>query len=266
MTVLHPSNVVLCYDGTLEGFLSAVFDAYARHIFPQKICQDNFVQLGLDQQIIDVPTDRAHAERVRVGLIGRAGIEVYRSVNVAYLVDDEDKETTLFAYIVHAMQQGHRVRGDLTRTCVARTGAYVQSVYNERERMYQFLRFEQLENGVFFACINPRANVIPIMMGHFVERLSTQPFVIFDEAHQIAGVHCDGITTMVLSDALSIPDRSRDEAAFQRLWKCFYDAVSNEQRYNPALRRSLVPKRLWRNMTEFKLAVEQRSPRQGTQR
>ena len=259
MSRLDPSQTVFCYDGSLEGFLSTVFDAYARHLYPQRICQDGCVQLGFGQQLVDVATDLALAERVRVGLSSRAGVSTYRAVRTAFLSDADGKEDALFAYIVHAMERGYRARGDIAQECVARVEALAQSVYNERERMYQFLRFEKMENGVFFACINPKANVVPIMMRHFEERFSTQPFVIYDEVHHLAGVCSQGTTTLVLADTLAIPDRSSDEASYQRLWKCFYDAVSNERRYNPDLRRSFVPKRLWRNMTEFKLAVEMRT-------
>ncbi len=259
MSMLRASRAVLCYDGSLEGFLSAVFDAYVRHLFPQRICPGACVQLGLDQQIIDVATNRAHAERVRVGLCSRAGVEVWRAVRTAFLSDEEGREDVLFSYIVRAMERGYKVSGDITVDCVARVRALVQAVYNERERMYQFLRFEKMENGVYFACINPNANVVPIMMRHFAERFNTQPFVIYDEVHGIAGVQREGATALVLTDMLTVPDRSCDELSYRQLWKCFYDAVSNEQRYNPDLRRSLVPKRLWRNMTEFQVAVEARA-------
>lgn len=255
MSKLAPSNATFCYDGSLEGFLSAVFDAYAYHCHPACICPGGAVQLGLSQALVDVATDLAHAERVRVGICSHAGVAAYRKVKTGFLSDEEGREDALFSYIVAAMEQGHRVHGNLVLPCVAAVERLAGAVLNERERMYQFLRFEELEGGVFFARINPNANVVPLMMGHFAERFSSRPFVIYDEVHGLAGVCCEGECTMVVTDQLTVPDRSADEAAFQALWKRFYDAVSNEQRYNPDLRRSLVPKRLWRNMTEFKLAV-----------
>lgn len=256
MTKLALRNMVLCYDGSLEGFLCAVFDAYALRCHPEQICAGEHVQMRMGSELVEVRTDKSHAERVRVGLTSHAGVEAYRTVKTAFLSDEEGREDVLFSYIVRAMERGHRVHGDMTVPCVSQARELVTQVLNERERMYQFLRFEKLEGDVYFARINPRACVLPIMMEHFVQRFNTQAFVIYDEVHRLAGVHSNGQSTLVIVDDIALPARAADEHAYQLLWKRFYDAVSNEQRYNPDLRRALVPKRLWRNITEFKLAAE----------
>lgn len=250
---------MLCHDGTLEGFLSCVFGAYALRSWPQDICESRLACARLGQEVRDVKTDLARAGRVRDGLIRRAGIRSYRQVMTAFLSDREGREMVLFAYIVKVMDEGRAALSDLASPCVARTRELVVSVMNEREKMFQFLRFEELEGGVYFARVNPRANVVPIMLGHFVERFNTQPFVIYDENHQLAGVWDGRRRSLVLTDGLAVPEKTEDEAAYQRLWKVFYDSVANEQRYDPDLRRSFMPKRFWKNMPEMRAAVEARA-------
>lgn len=259
MSRLEPANLMLCHDGTLEGFLSCVFDAYALHSWPQDICEKRLAAPRLGQQVREVRTDPVHAGRVRDGLVRRAGTRSYRQVLTAFLSDREGREMVLFAYIVKIMEEGKGALSDLACPCVAGTRELVVSVMNEREKMFQFLRFEELQGGVYFAQVNPRANVVPIMLGHFVERFSTQPFVIYDETHHLAGVWDGRARSLVLTDGLDVPDRTDDELAYQRLWKTFYDSVSNEQRYDPDLRRSFMPKRFWKNMPEMRAAVEQRA-------
>lgn len=259
MSRLDPVNLMLCHDGTLEGFLSCVFDAYALHSWPRDICEARLAVPRLGQTVRDVRTDLVHAGRVRDGLARRAGMRAYRQVLTAFLSDREGREMTLFAYIAKAMEEGEDVLSDLACPCVAGTRALVASVMNEREKMFQFLRFEELRGGLYFAHVNPRANVVPIMLGHFVERFNTQPFVIYDETHRLAGVWNGRARSLVLTDGLEVPARTEDEREYQRLWKTFYDSVSNEQRYDPDLRRSFMPKRFWKNMPEMRAAVEERA-------
>ena len=42
-----------------------------------------------------------------------------------------------------------------------------------------------------------------------------------------------------------------DDAFYEQAWKTFYDSVAIDARYNPELRRSFMPKRLWKNIVEL---------------
>ncbi len=248
---LVPSNVLFRYDGTLEGYFSAVFDAFALKCSPSCVCKASDVQMQLGQKIWDVQTDRAHAERLRVGLVSHGGSELYRKVKLAFLSDVQGRELVLLSYIEKAMKSGYRIHSMLADEDVRRVDKYATRTLNEREKLQQFARFEKMENGVYFACVNPNAHVLPLVMEHFAERFSTQAFLIYDEVHKFVGMYDLG--KIMFRDAIdfTIPARSSDEETYRRLWKRFYDSVSNEQRFNPDLRRSNVPKRLWKNLTEF---------------
>ena len=255
MTPFTACNQTFCYDGSLEGFLSAVFDAYAYHVIPFAIEAAGNVQLALGIQVLDVKTDASHAERVRIGICNRAGHEAYQKVKKAFLASEEGRELVIFKYIMQCMACGRQVLNALDDAVVAEVERLARRVANEQEDMYQFVRFEQLETGLFYAVINPRNNVLPLIMGHFCARFNTQPFVIYDEAHKIAGVYDKRRQYLVPSPELNVPASSPDEQLYQQLWKTFYDSLSNEQRYNPDLRRNFMPKRFWRNLTEMKLAI-----------
>lgn len=57
------------------------------------------------------------------------------------------------------------------------------------------MRFQHLAGegaDVWFARVNPKASVVPLIMDHFVERLGVQPFIIYDEVHHLAGVYDGG--------------------------------------------------------------------------
>lgn len=111
------------------------------------------------------------------------------------------------------------------------------------------------DNDIWFAKCNPRDSVIPLIMDHFVERFNVQPFLIYDEVHDVCGVYDGGGWYLVNVDEdsfdLKVPDRSDDEDVTQDAWRRFYNAVSIDSRYNPELRRHFMPKRLWKNITEI---------------
>ena len=70
------AHVAYVYDGTPEGLLTAVFQAYANHEDPEDIVQGAAFQPRLDQSVRTIETDAALAERVKRGLVratGKAG-------------------------------------------------------------------------------------------------------------------------------------------------------------------------------------------------
>ena len=126
-----------------------------------------------------------------------------------------------------------------------------RSVMNERHLMMQFLRFEHFENGIWFAKCNPKANVVPLLMGWFAGRFNTERFVIYDEVHQVAGIYDGANWYIAQTDEVHLPQHSDEEAAMQAAWKGFYDAMTISARYHPERRRQFIPKRLWRNIMEL---------------
>ena len=88
-------------------------------------------------------------------------------------------------------------------------------------------------------------------MDWFSGRFNTQPFVIHDEGHDLAGVYEGSDWYLVRTDRLDLPGPTADERAMKDAWKRFYRTIAVESRYNPELRRQFMPKRLWKNITEL---------------
>ena len=277
--------------GSLEGLLSAVFEAYARREDPQDIARADVLQPRLGQTVRVIETNEEHAVRVRRGIRRACGDAAYDAVKHASLSDHPDAGTIVYRFIRYAMAQNRphdcsgckrrgscggacgkfactgkarrSVLGDLAHPAVEPLHRLARSVMNERHRMLQFLRFEHLENGVWFARCNPAASVIPLLMDWFSGRFNTQPFIIFDEAHNIAGVYEGRDWYLVQTENVDLPDRASEERLMQQAWKRFYDTVAIEARYNPELRRQFMPKRFWKNITEMQedLPGKEISPR-----
>lgn len=141
--------------------------------------------------------------------------------------------------------------GEISNPNVAPLLALEKSVMNERHLMQQFMRFEQLENGAWFARCSPKAAVVPLLMDWFSGRFNTQPFAIYDETHHMAGVYEGNGWHIVRTDAVNLPRKTDDELAMQRAWQRFYQTVSIDARYHPELRVHFMPKRFWQHLPEM---------------
>lgn len=249
------------YDGTLEGLLCAVFETYQRKVVPSDIATENELQLRLAQKPLVIPTSPAIASRVRRGIMRTCGGSTYDAVRIASLSDEPNKGAIICTFVRYAMAERGNVLGQLAHPCVEPLVRLHRFVMNERHYLMQFLRFREMQGGVWFATCNPKANVVPILMDWFAARFNTQPFIIFDETHNLAGVSKQGAWTLVESDTLTLPKETADETLMADAWKRFYDAVAIHDRYNPELRRSFMPKRFWKNITEMQENIPDGSPR-----
>ncbi len=146
------------------------------------------------------------------------------------------------------------ILGEIANPEVAPLLALEKSVMNERHLMQQFMRFEQLEGGAWFARCSPKAAVVPLLMDWFSGRFNTQPFVIYDEVHQMAGVYEGNGWHIVKTDTVNVPEKTDDERAMQQAWQRFYRTVSIDARYHPELRVHFMPKRFWRHLPEMNAA------------
>jgi len=248
---LEPRPIVYAFDGTLEGLLTAVFMAYRGHTAPEALRAQTNLQESLLAQTEMVAADEGLAVRVRDGICRRLGPREFERVRIASLSDDPAAPTTIFRYIVMGMDRGPGVWNDLSDPTIQAFERLWQSVYDERHRILQFARFSLMEGGVYYSRVNPKANVVPVVMDHFCARFNVQPFVIYDEVHGIAGVWDRASWGLVRTDDLTVPPTAAGEEDCRHLWKTFYDHICNERRYNPRLRTQFMPQRLWRNITEM---------------
>lgn len=240
------------YDGSLEGLLSAVFEAYARRENPADIvARDEWVpRIGQCEHWVE--TDAAHALRVKEGLEKTCGARAFDALKAVFLSDELCKGSAILAFVRYGMKRGMAALDDISHPAVEEFVRINRSVYNERHLWQQFMRFSQVEGGVYVARCNPKASVVPLLMDWFSGRFNTQAFVIYDEVHRIAGVSNGGAWQLVKTDVFEVPSATEDNELFERAWKAFYDAVAVEARYNPELRRQFMPKRMWKNIVEMK--------------
>ncbi|MDR3052029.1 MAG: TIGR03915 family putative DNA repair protein, partial [Oscillospiraceae bacterium] len=235
------SDLCYFYDGSLDGLLCCVFAAFRDRALPGRMALLCGAQLSFAERAQQIPTDPAIAERVQQGILSRIGPEALARVQLAARCPAADAPRTVLRYLALGFETGPRVDQRLTEPVVARMDAMLRLLNREAMHWQQFLRFAQLANGVFHADFAPEHDLLTLLIPYFADRFGAQPFLLHDSGRRVAAAW-DGVRWRVGSTSgVRMPANHADEAAWQALWRTFYDAVAIRQRLNPKLRRNFMP-------------------------
>lgn len=246
-------NLILTFDSTFDGFLSAVHYAVKNRVRPVSICPEEKVQTMLNCTIQPVPTNNRNADLVRRTLCDGAGYNSFKRAYYAFLSSAEDSVMTSYTYILYALKYGKSTANFMSNPDILRAYQLEKKVSYEADRMKGFLRFAVMEGGVEYAPMEPENDILALLMPHFADRLKNIPFVIHDLLREKAGVCARG--TWFITDAQDLvpPQLSAEEETYRRLWKNFYDAICIRERENKKLQTQMMPKKYRKHMTEHQL-------------
>jgi len=252
---------VYTFDGTMDGLLTAVFDAFALHEQPEQLLKTGDALPLFCDHTYHVTSDDEKAQRVWTGLEKHLPREAMKLIYVSWLSELPELPTPLFQYICKVFRQGdiskHFADPDvLTVTNIARR------VLHEQLRMKQFIRFQKAKDGTFLAVVSPDHNVLPLVTDHFSDRFNDQPWLIYD-ARRHYGFNYDGhsVIRITFEDEAAVPFNlangklndevlSSDDQLLQDLWRTYFKAICIKERMNPRKQLSDMPHRYWKYMTE----------------
>lgn len=250
--------IYLCENST-EGIFSAVYRAYEdRHGHAKN--EIRISQPGYNQELftenISVETDYERAAKVARTVQREISGAAYDFILKASLSWKLEKADAIYRFIIEGLQIGQRVMNHLTAPFMQVLFEAERQTNNEVHFFVEFLRFEELENGVLFARINPKSVVLPYVAEHFADRFSGEDWMIADTVHETLMIHRKNqgrvYATMeeVNLDELSL-QYSAGEKTMQELWKCFVDTIAIKERTNRNLQRQMLPLRYRKYMKEF---------------
>lgn len=236
------------YDGSWEGFLTAIFDAYP-HLDSVEAIQVPDNQLSIIAQEIQVQSDEDKARRVAKWICQTFGKDVYQDVQCVFYSCRKKKELVAARVLKKMYQQGKSYLYS-TDADVLFFHEAVKNVKNEAHTYLGVLRFEEMDGGVLLGKMSPKNHVLPLVAQHFRRRMPQEQFIVADVQRKIAYVHQKGKGNVFMYEEL-FSRQAQGEEEYQQLWKTFYHHVSIPQRFNPKLQQSNLPKKYWKHMTEF---------------
>lgn len=249
----YRSDIVYVYDGSFEGVLSVIFDAFSRMEVPDTIfTYDNEVMTLFD--VHDVETDENKAKRVAKWLRSISG-ECFSLMYNAFLTCAEEKERYMLLLAIEIHKRGKDAVFDVSNPAVHILRKAVTHLKYESEHYKGFVRFTEI-SGVLVAEIQPKNIILPTILKHFEVRFPNEQYMIIDRTHKsILLHHAKGSEIFPYTEFELSPD-SPSETAVKNLWRGFYDTVAIEARKNYRCRMGHMPKRYWACMTEMTAASD----------
>ena len=253
--------IIFTYDKTFDGLLSCVFFAYEQKKFPDFILSESDQKpLFVDEQY-RIITEKEKSLRVWKALEKKLSKIAQNMMLSVWLSELPETEMLLFRYIRKNIDHPEGVEMNFGDDDVLRIKEIAQKVAKEAEQLRQFVRFQETADGIYFAPVSPRYDVLSLIVSHFQSRYAGQPWIIYD-TNRNTGLYYDTRSVVEVSFSqkdlsnlrLGVLDEeklSSDETFFQQMWKEYFKSTTIKERINLKLQRQRMPRRYWRYLTEM---------------
>lgn len=250
--------IVFFYDKTFEGLLTAIFDAYNRKTFPDKLLGEGDIAPLFMTESYSVLTQEDRAVRVWSALENKLSKQACNMLTHTWLSEVDGSDDLLFRYIHKAIDCKVSIETNFGDLDVLQLHQVARKVSHEGHYLKMFIRFQKAADDIFFAPVSPIYNALPLVIEHFTDRFADQKWVIYDLKRRY-GYYYDLSTTSeitldddnhLLSGKLDENLMAEDEKLFQELWKGYFKSMTIKERINPRLQRQHMPKRFWKYLTE----------------
>ncbi|MFB9077165.1 TIGR03915 family putative DNA repair protein [Flavobacterium procerum] len=248
----------IIYDGTYEGWLTAVFEIYEYKLNDIVFAKNKALNTLLFADIHPVTTDVLKAKRVENGLKKRLSVLGFQSVFCAFQSEIDKIDEVLFRFVKYVLSSTVNVEQDLSNDDVLAVKKAFHFTTRESHRMKAFIRFKLTKDNLYYALIEPDCDVLPLIEQHFKKRYADQRWLIYDakrkysiyydlEDTAVVKLHFD---SAVSSSTHTAEIFDEDEGFFQDLWRRYFSSVNIESRKNTKLHVQHMPKRYWKHLTE----------------
>jgi len=241
------------YDGSLAGLLTLYARLLPERADVERISATLLEQQGLFNSEICIATDQAVAEAFWQRLTKRLSGNSLKLLRRCLLADHPQQELLIYNYLLLEADQGRRIDGMLAHPAVAPIWKLSQQVGREAHRYLGFIRFQQLQGGLYYASIAPDHRILLLIGAHFAERFSDQQWVIHDQRHG-EGILYDAEKKewlLLPMEVTARPDVTPEEAQFQALWRSYFATLAIPERTNLKLQQGKVPFKARIFLTEF---------------
>ncbi|OXA92469.1 TIGR03915 family putative DNA repair protein [Flavobacterium hercynium] len=246
------------YDGTYEGWLSAVFEIYEYKLSDVVFAKKEPSAALLFSTTYFVNTDIKKANRVLEGLKQRLSKEGLNRVYHTFLSEVDQVEEIMFRFVKYVFASSKNVEEDLGNSEVWDIRKAARLTAKESHRMEAFVRFKLTKDQLYYAIVEPDCDVLPLIETHFKNRYADQRWLIYD-AKRKYGIYYDleKVTTVAIefntqSNSTQYLAELCDEQEefYQSLWRRYFTSVNIESRKNMRLHLQHLPKRYWKHLTE----------------
>ena len=252
--------MIYFYDGSFEGFLTVVFEAFRCKQEPEAIIPTRSnIQIPMGEQVT-IPRDDQKADRVWKAIKKKTNKKNARMLNIAFFAQEAQKEMLLWRYLKKVFTcSDPGFYQNMLDEDVNGVVDMARRVKREVHRFQGFVRFEKSVDGIYFAPIDPDHDIVRLLTSHFKARYADQPWVIYDTKRNY-GIYFD--TEKVLEVVIDDPNfdintgnlkdhaKDHDQDHYRHMWQAYYDAINIIERKNHRQMKNYMPKRYWKYLPE----------------
>jgi len=247
--VAKQGDSLYIYDGSLQGFYTAIYDVFYSKKRPFLIVSEDNYQPTLNKEIT-VYTDIEKAQKVRQSIKEKISTYSLKLVETVFIGEYPNKEMIIYDYLFFGYQAGANTHNVLTEPVVSVALTAEKRILYDAHMYTGFVRFSDYD-GVLIAKIDCKYFILPFIAPHFTDRFSEENFMIYDENFKAALVYKDKEFDIISVESLELPKESENELGYRQMWKNFYETIAIKERTNLKLRTNLMRKRFWKHMTEM---------------
>ncbi|ADV51039.1 hypothetical protein Celal_3790 [Cellulophaga algicola DSM 14237] len=250
---------ILIYDGSFNGYLTAVFQAFEQKLSIADIQKEKNAQSGLFSDAEIIYTDVPKSKRVWNGIQKKNNTAI-KNIYFAFLSETKGIELLLYRYIQKLFSKTELLHLNFSDDIVLKVSQLAKSVGREKHRMEAFVRFQLTKDAIYFSYIEPDFDVLPLISKHFKGRYADQQWLIYDVKRKYGifynlktvefitldmdDIHCNKTQkSNVFTDG---------EYEYQDLWNNYFKSTNIASRVNLKLHTQHVPKRYWKYLSEKK--------------
>ena len=222
----------ISYDSTFNGFLSVVFEIYRQHLDVGEIHPDRSdAPCNLFMQPFRIETSEESAQRLKRAISNQASPDILSTLDAAFRSEEDGIEMKILAYL-RKMFRGVDPTYAKNPTSDEMLPIFMiaRSVRREVGGMLGMVRFSRMPDGTYFSEIEPKYDILELLIGHFRGRFANERWVIYDSKRGY-GVYYDGKNPV----EMSMPNIRQVSAMnssdnFVQLWQDYYKTIAIKER------------------------------------
>jgi len=238
--------MVLLYDDTFDGLLTAIFDAYhGEHSIRAKGRNDELTLFDC----VEVVTDTAKADRVTAGMQKLDG-ELPGLVYNAFLSQLPNIEDVILEVLRLGFSTKKSPLPLRQIRCVWQLQDAARKVGGQAGKLIGILRLHHVHDNLWIADCEPDYHILPLIGQHFHERYCDSRLIIRDLRRRLAVVSSPDewqIMPLPPGEIEPIPE----DKEMTELWRGYFNILANPQRKNLKLQQHFVPLKFRKFMNEF---------------
>ena len=188
---------VLVYDGSFNGFLTAVFTAFENNFNVLGFKRETAKQKGLFSDTDSIATQKSKAKIVWESIESKNHSAV-RKIYFAFLSEEDGVDFMLYQYIKKLYGLLEQIEIEQLAMIEIKISKLALSVGREKAQIENLVDFQSTNDDVYISEIEPGFNVLPLISRYFRYRYSKHKWIIFDRKRNY-GMYYNGKSVELIS-------------------------------------------------------------------